>query len=271
MNTKKILLPENPLKERSRGRKRRKEEKAELMVNENGVYTTRPSRSKCAPLVTDQRQRNEAVGLVMLGFSAFSLSLIHYISSSGIPGLINATMVYLGVGVYIIPTLVGLMGIQKFLERPFQNLGWRIAGSVGVVLSSLGLFYTEGGKIGSWIYSAMAGTFGGIPTKILFTAILFSSMIFALDILYKDVLATGLVIAGLTMRFLKFCWEVTLSLVSMSMGAIKTTSNFCAVTYQKIRQYFEDDRLRFYCCGGSGTMRNMLNVDLILPFLLVEW
>lgn len=240
MNTKKILLPENPLKERSRGRKRRKEEKAELMVNENGVYTTRPSRSKCAPLVTDQRQRNEAVGLVMLGFSAFSLSLIHYISSSGIPGLINATMVYLGVGVYIIPTLVGLMGIQKFLERPFQNLGWRIAGSVGVVLSSLGLFYTEGGKIGSWIYSAMAGTFGGIPTKILFTAILFSSMIFALDILYKDVLATGLVIAGLTMRFLKFCWEVTLSLVSMSMGAIKTTSNFCAVTYQKIRQYFAE-------------------------------
>ena len=28
---------------------------------------------------------------------------------------------------------------------------------------------------------------------------------------------------------------------------------------KKIRRYFEGERLRFYCCGGSGTMRNMLN------------
>lgn len=28
---------------------------------------------------------------------------------------------------------------------------------------------------------------------------------------------------------------------------------------KKIRHYFEDEKLRFYCCGGSGTMRNMLN------------
>ena len=28
---------------------------------------------------------------------------------------------------------------------------------------------------------------------------------------------------------------------------------------RKIRRIFEDEKLRFYCCGGSGTMRNMLN------------
>lgn len=28
---------------------------------------------------------------------------------------------------------------------------------------------------------------------------------------------------------------------------------------KKIERYFEDEKLRFYCCGGSGTMRNMLN------------
>lgn len=28
---------------------------------------------------------------------------------------------------------------------------------------------------------------------------------------------------------------------------------------KKIQHIFEDEKLRFYCCGGSGTMRNMLN------------
>lgn len=28
---------------------------------------------------------------------------------------------------------------------------------------------------------------------------------------------------------------------------------------RKVRKFFEDEKLRFYCCGGSGTMRNMLN------------
>lgn len=28
---------------------------------------------------------------------------------------------------------------------------------------------------------------------------------------------------------------------------------------QKIQRIFEGEKLRFYCCGGSGTMRNMLN------------
>lgn len=28
---------------------------------------------------------------------------------------------------------------------------------------------------------------------------------------------------------------------------------------RKISSYFEDEQIRFYCCGGSGTLRNMLN------------
>lgn len=28
---------------------------------------------------------------------------------------------------------------------------------------------------------------------------------------------------------------------------------------RKARKFFEDEKLRFYCCGGSGTLRNMLN------------
>ena len=28
---------------------------------------------------------------------------------------------------------------------------------------------------------------------------------------------------------------------------------------RQIRQIFDDEKLRFYCCGGSGTFRNMLN------------
>ena len=243
MNTKKILLPEGDFKGRNKTRKRKREETTELHQNSEGTFTTRPSRGKFTTLVTDQRQRNEATGLVMIGLSAFSLSLIHYISSSGIPGLINSTMVNLGIGVYIAPTLVGLMGAQKFLDRPFENLGWRIAGSVGTFLSSVILFHSEGGKLGSWLYTSFSGIFGGIPTYILFTAILLSSSIFALDILYKDVLGGVLILCSLLTRFAKFCWEVTLNLVSMSIGAVKTTASFCATSYDKICQTYNENQL----------------------------
>ena len=234
MNTKKILLPDSSCKERNRTRKRKRDDTTELHRNSEGTFSARPSGSRYAPIMVDQRQRDEAVGLVMIGLSAFSLSLIHYISSSGIPGLINGSMVYLGIGVYIVPVLVGLMGIQKFLERPFQNIGWRIAGSIGTVLFTLGLFYSEGGKIGVWTFTSFSNIFGNIPTKILFTALLLSSAIFALDILYKDVLGALLIVGSLTTKFLKFCWEVGLNLISMSIGAVKTTTNFCAVSYKRI-------------------------------------
>lgn len=243
MNTKKILLPDSSYKERTRTRKRKRDDTTELHKNSEGTFSARPSGSRYAPVMVDQRQRDEAVGLVMIGLSAFSLSLIHYISSSGIPGLINGSMVYLGIGVYIVPTLVGLMGIQKFLERPFENIGWRIAGSIGTVLFTLGLFYSEGGKIGAWTFTSFSNIFGNIPTKILFSALLLSSAIFALDILYKDVLGALLVLGSLTTRFLKFCWEVSLNLISMSIGAVKTTTNFCAVSYKRIYEACKEKQI----------------------------
>lgn len=243
MNTKKILLPDSSFKGKTRTRKRKRDDTTELHKNSEGTFTARISRSGYAPLEIDFRQRSEAIGLVMIGLSAFSLSLIHYISSSGIPGLINGSMVYFGIGVYIIPVLIGLMGMQRFLEKPFQNIGWRIAGSIGTVIFTLGLFYTEGGKIGAWTFTSFANIFGSIPTKILFSALLLSSAIFALDILYKDVLGALLIACGFITKALKFCWEVGLNLISMSIGAVKTTSKFCAVSYNRLSEAFKEKQI----------------------------
>jgi hypothetical protein len=83
MSTKKILMPESNIKERNRERERRPRP-----ADSPPPRSRKPARStssRTIPLVTDNRQRNEAVGLVLVGVSAFSLSLIHYISSSKIP------------------------------------------------------------------------------------------------------------------------------------------------------------------------------------------
>lgn len=204
--------------------------------------STTKTRKSSAPLPfsVSNRQRNEAVGLVMVGISAFSLSLIHYLSSSKIPGIVNAFMVYLGVGVYILPILFAMMGIQKFLERPFQNLGWRIAGSVGVIIFGLGLLGMEGGKVGVYAMHTVSGIFGPVPSQILFFFLLLSSLIFALDILYKDLLAGGVVLAGLATRFAIFSWEITLALLSMLIEAVKTTVHLVNVIVARVKQVFSE-------------------------------
>ncbi len=248
MSNKKILLPESNIKERSRGRSRQATEEAvqeQRTAPSRQRASSRPARgnTRTMPMVTDIRQRNEAVGLVLVGVSAFSLSLIHYISSSKIPGIINATMVYLGVGVYILPVLVGLMGIQRFLERPFQNLGWRIAGCFGVMTFGLGLLGLEGGKLGVHTFELFAGVFGPIPSKILFVSLVLSSLIFALDILYKDVLAATLVVASLITRLAFFTWEVTLALLSMLIGAVKTTGDLIAAVIGRVKKTWEEQEI----------------------------
>jgi hypothetical protein len=57
------------------------------------------------------------------------------------------------------------MGIQRFLERPFQNLAWRIAGGVGVMTFGLGMLGMEGGKLGLRTFELFAGIFGPVPSK----------------------------------------------------------------------------------------------------------
>lgn len=229
MSNKKILLPENNISSRRAPRK----QKSSISGT---AKPTRNRKSPPLPFNVSSRQRNEAVGLVMVGLSAFSLSLLHYLGSSKIPGLINSSMVYLGLGVYIIPALVSLMGIQKFMERPFQNLGWRIAGSFGVVIFGLGLLGLEGGKIGTNTFSLASGIFGPVPSKILFFSLLMSSLIFALDILYKDLLAAGVVLTGLATRLIFFAWELTITLLAMLIDAVKTTARLTAVVFCRVRQ-----------------------------------
>jgi S-DNA-T family DNA segregation ATPase FtsK/SpoIIIE len=174
----------------------------------------------------------------MVGGSAFSLSLLHYLNSAKISGTINLLMVYLGMGVYFLPALVALMGIQKFLERPFQNLAWRIAGTVGVLIFGLGLLGMEGGKLGAHTLTLFSGYFGLIPTQILFFFLLLSSLIFALDILYKDLLGAGLIIAGLATRLTIFIWDVTLAMTAMLIGAVKTTVRLISVIFNRLNEAF---------------------------------
>ena len=235
MSSKKILLPESGIKERTRSRKPTNE-----AVKRRPKVSARQGNTRTLPTTIDARQRSEATGLVLVGISAFALSLLHYLSSSQVPGLVNSCMVYLGMGVYILPAMIGLLGIQRFLERPFTNIGWRIAGIGGVMFFGLGLLGMEGGKAGVYALSLFSGLFGPVPSKVLFSFLLMSSMIFALDILYKDILAASLIFASLTTRFIFFCWEITLSLLAMIIGAVKTTADLLAAVYRQTRQFFSE-------------------------------
>ncbi len=230
MSNKKILLPETQAGARRTPRKPR----APASPTPASGHSRRNSNAPL-PFKVSDHQRNEAIGLIMIGISAFSVSLIHYLSSSKIPGVVNYFMVHLGIGVYIIPGLISLMGIQKFLERPFENISWRIAGSIGVIIFGLGLLGLEGGKIGVYAMSLAAGIFGPVPSKILFFFMLMSSLIFALDILYKDLLAAGVVLISLATRLFFFMWEITLTLLAMLIDAVKTTARLTSVIFDHIR------------------------------------
>ncbi|MBU1109189.1 MAG: DUF87 domain-containing protein [Candidatus Riflebacteria bacterium] len=234
MSSKKILLPESGIKERSRTRKPLKE------PSERRQRPARAGNTRTFPTTIDARQRNEAIGLVFVGFSAFSLSLIHYLSSSKVPGLINSCIVYFGMGVYILPAMVGLIGIQRFMDRPFINIGGRMSGMLGVMFFGLGLLGLEGGKLGVYALDIVASIFGPVPSKVLFTFMLLASMIFALEILYKDLLATTLIVASLATRLVVFCWEITLTMLAMAIGAVKTTADFLAAIYRRIKQIFSE-------------------------------
>ncbi|OGK11009.1 MAG: hypothetical protein A2W80_00960 [Candidatus Riflebacteria bacterium GWC2_50_8] len=240
MSSKKILLPEAGIKDRTKNRKPRSESSERV---ERRPRQARSVNTRTLPATIDARQRSEAIGLVLVGSSAFSLSLIHYLSSSKIPGLINAFMVHLGMGVYILPLMVGLLGIQRFMERPFTNIGWRLAGILGTMIFGLGLLGLEGGKMGVYALDMFARFFGPVPSKVLFSFLLLSSLIFALDILYKDLLAASLIMASLTTRFIFFCWDITLTLLAMIIGAVKTTADLLAAVYGRVRQFFSDQNI----------------------------
>ncbi|MGI6446634.1 MAG: DNA translocase FtsK [Candidatus Ozemobacteraceae bacterium] len=260
MSTKRILLPEPPVRERAKSGKKTKTEPSYAAQKSRAGKRQRDN--KCVVLVTDNRQRNEAIGLIMIGCSAFSLSLLHYVSSSQGSAIVQSAMVNLGIGVYIIPCLVGMLGIQKFMERPFKNLGWRIAGCIGAVVSGLGLLGVEGGKLGGYTFSALASHFGSVPTYLLLATALASSLIFALDILYKDILAGTLIVAGLSTRFVMFVWEVLLSLIAMTIGAVKTTGDFFGAIINRIAQTYKTSETDDTNKGAPSTLSNLLSFRL---------
>ena len=260
MSTKRILLPEPPVRERAKSGKKTKTEPAYAAQKSRAGKRQRDN--KCVVLVTDNRQRNEAIGLIMIGCSAFSLSLLHYVSSSQGSAIVQSAMVNLGIGVYIIPCLVGMLGIQKFMERPFKNLGWRIAGCIGAVVSGLGLLGVEGGKLGGYTFSALASHFGSVPTYLLLATALASSLIFALDILYKDILAGTLIVASLSTRFVMFVWEVLLSLIAMTIGAVKTTGDFFGAIINRIAQTYKTSETDDTNKGAPSTLSNLLSFRL---------
>ena len=103
MSTKRILLPEPPVRERAKSGKKTKTEPSYAAQKSRAGKRQRDN--KCVVLVTDNRQRNEAIGLIMIGCSAFSLSLLHYVSSSQGSAIVQSAMVNLGMS-YIIPVLL---------------------------------------------------------------------------------------------------------------------------------------------------------------------
>jgi S-DNA-T family DNA segregation ATPase FtsK/SpoIIIE len=230
MNSKKILLPEPPVRSRDRGSQARKRKEPRKLRAKNNQKS-----SSFVRLNTHSRQRSEAIGLLVIGCSAFALSLLHYVKSSLSTPMVEAAIVNLGMGVYIIPILAGFLGIQKFMEKPFTNLGWRIAGCVSTSIVSLGLLRVEGGKLGISIFSLFSSFFGTIPSYLVLGTLLLTSLIFALDILYKDVLAGVLIITSLLTKLFLFTWELSLSLISMSIGAVKTTTNFIQAIIHRIK------------------------------------
>lgn len=191
-------------------------------------------------------QRNEATGLVIIGLSAFILSLTHYIGNSDIPGFFNNAVVYFGMGVYILPILTGLIGIQRFLDKSVENIGYRIAGSAGTTIFGLGLLGLEGGKIGAYTQSLLQSHFGFYPTMVLLFFLLLSSLIFALDILYKDLLAACFICAAYGIKLLIALWELLLIFLSMFIQSIKTTFKLFNSIFKRLKPVIAADNIKRY-------------------------
>ncbi|MBI3039463.1 hypothetical protein HYY75_10555, partial [bacterium] len=172
------------------------------------------------------RQRSEAIGLIMVGISAFWFSLLYYLSKSKVANGVNWVTVQFGIGIFILPLLIGIMGIQRFLERPFTNTFLRVIGTTGTLVFGLGLLRFEGGKFGSAIFNFVSSNFGEIPSRLLLIFLTLSALIFALDILYKDLLIGCLNLAQFLAKFGSFLWESFLTFLALFLGAAKNTGVF---------------------------------------------
>ncbi|RCK78784.1 MAG: Cell division protein FtsK [Candidatus Ozemobacter sibiricus] len=221
--------------------------------------SSRPKRPAAAhpppmPFLVSQRQRSEAIGLVLVGFSAFSLTLLHYLSNSRVSGLVNLLTVYFGLGMYIVPILIGIMGIQRFMDRPFKNLGLRLMGMAGSLIFGLGLLGLEGGKIGLYTAEFFASRFGTVPTHILFVFLCAACLIFALDILYKDVLLILLAATELSARLGVFLWEAGLAGLALGITACKRTFRAGALIVARLSALARAHQLQLEARSGASLL-----------------
>jgi len=180
-------------------------------------------------IVVSSRQRNEAIGLVLIGSSAFSLSLLHYLHSSKAITIVSTLSVQFGLGIYIVPAFLGIWGVQRFLDRTFENLNVRVAGCCSALVFGLGLLGLEGGKLGTLAFGSVAKHFGTIPTTILFAFFFLASVIFALDIVYKDLLMAGVILFRFLLKAVGAAWEATLALLGMTIEAVRSTTTVLAL------------------------------------------
>jgi len=222
---KKILLPEKkPFKRKySQGKIFRAEGKIRLLSG------------------FEERQKREAGGLILVGISAFVLSLFYFLRDSKVVTQTNFLFVYLGLGVYLFPLLLGLWGIQGFFDRPIRNYLGRVAGALGVFIFGSGLLGLEGGKFGSFLWQNFEKNFGVVPSTILCVFFTLSSMVFALDILYKDLLEFFGKTLQLLGRVLVFAWEIGIYLISRFIEAVKTSFEYALCTIRFfLRKNVED-------------------------------
>lgn len=238
MKTKKILLPDQTVISR-KARKARGEDRA----------------ARALPFAISQRQRSEAIGLVLLGLSASWLSYLFFWSPARKIGFLSGVGLYIGLGIYILPVILGLMGIQRFLERPFQHLGMRILGTIGTLVFGLGLLGLEGGKVGTWSFQFFSRNLGIFPTQVLFCFLTLSSLIFALDILYKDLLLSLLAVLRTLAIIVRFGYELGLVFLSMALEAVKSTGSFFGAIFSSIAASIR----------GEGD-KPSIQTGLLLPF-----
>lgn len=222
MKSKKVLIPE------TRPRQRR-------------IQRERPNRHSSEPVslpsTVSSRQRSEALGLVLIGVSAFSFASLYYLQPSDYRGLLGTVSVNLGVGVYIIPAILGLTGFQRFFERPLANFPSRMFGTIGTLVFGLGLLGLEGGKVGITVFRAAVERWGFIPSKILFLFLALSSLVFALDILYKDLLLAVLGIIRIFCRGVAFAWDLLLTMLALGIEAGRSTWLFISLCAKGLHEW----------------------------------
>ncbi|MBF0409362.1 MAG: hypothetical protein HQM10_18625 [Candidatus Riflebacteria bacterium] len=231
MNEKKILMPEPKARTKRVERTR------------SGRTSGKPARPPAANSSSSisPSQRNEAIGLILIGTSIFLIALFHNMIPLQLAGFLTSLTVNFGFGIYLVPAIVGLMGLQRFFERPFSNLTFRLLGSLGIVVFGLGLLGLEGGKIGATTFGFFSGYFGVMPTRLLFLFFTLASLIFALDILYKDLIIASIIIIRSTISALKSCWNFSVKIIINMITISKITFNAAYMLWTYVKKFFEEN------------------------------